>query len=200
MEAIRSRKEFVVVSFFWLILVLVSLMAIGNGIKHLKASRNPVVAGQAGSNTPAGPMGNSPSYQEADLKRQIEENPKNMDAMIKLGDIYYDGNQPQKAIKIFETALKVDPDSIHVQTDLAMLYLKVNRADDSMARFRDVLRLRPEELKAHYFLGHIYRFNKGDNKTALEHFRKILSSNPDDSLRKAANQQIDEIRASGETL
>ena len=186
MEAIRSRKEMVVISFFWFVLVFVALMAIGNGIKHLKASGRPEPAGQtAGSGSSAS--------QEADLKRMIEENPGDLNAMIRLGDIYYDGNEPLKSIEIFEMAKKINADSIHVQTDLAMLYMKVNRPDDAAARFNDVLRIRPEDLKAHYYLGYISRFNKNDDTTALEHFRKILQANPNEALKKAALKQINEI-------
>ncbi len=196
MEAIRSRREMVIICFFWAVLVLVSAMAIINGAKSLKNKGKPVFAQNAGNNAAVGPMntGGADQSAEQDLIRYVEANPTEIDSMIRLGDIYYDRDEPVKAIEVFKKAEKVDPENLHVQTDLGMLYMKAKRPDEAIVKFMKVLELKPGFLKAHFYIGHIYRFDKNDEDKAIVHFEEVLNNNPNASLRKAAVQQLDEIR------
>ncbi len=196
MEAIRSRKEMIVISFFWAVLVIVSAMAMVNGVKNLKNKRNPVLTQNVGNNNSVGPMNTKGAVQspDQDLIRYVEANPTDIDSMIKLGDIYYDRNEPAKAIEIFKKAEKVDTENLHVQNDLGMLYMKTKKPDEAIAKFRKVLEIKPGFLNAHFYMGHIYRFDKNDDDKAIAHFEEVLSNNPNTTLRKAAAQQIAEIR------
>ena len=196
MEAIRSRKEMVVITFFWAVLVLVSVMATINGVKSLKSKRNPVLTQNVGNNAAVGPMNTEGVVQssEQDLIRYVEANPTEIDSMIRLGDIYYDRDEPVKAIEVFKKAEKVDPENLHVQTDLGMLYMKAKRPDEAIVKFMKVLELKPGFLNAHFYMGHMYRFDKNDDDKAVAHFEEVLNNNPNTTLRKAAAQQIAEIR------
>ena len=203
MEAIRSRKEMVVITFFWAVLVLVSVMATINGVKSLKSKRNPVLtqnvgnnAVVGGNNAAVGPMNTEGVVQssEQDLIRYVEANPTEIDSMIRLGDIYYDRDEPVKAIEVFKKAEKVDPENLHVQTDLGMLYMKAKRPDEAIVKFMKVLELKPGFLNAHFYMGRMYRFDKNDDDKAVAHFEEVLNNNPNTTLRKAAAQQIAEIR------
>lgn len=199
MEAIKSRKEMVVVIFFWVTLVIVTAMAMVNGVKSLKSRQNPVLAKNAGSNTSVGPMdteGNVQATQpdEQKLIRYVADNPWDIDSMIRLGDVYYDRNEYAEAIEVFKRAEKVNPENLHVQTDLGMLYMRTNKPDEAIVKFKKVLQIRPGFLNAHFYMGHIYRFDKQDEKKAIFHFEEVLNNNPNANLRKAATQQIEEIR------
>jgi len=196
METIRSRKEMVVISFFWAVLVIIAAMAMINGVKSLKNNRNPVPARSAGNNAAVSPNNTRSTVQpdEQELIRYIGANPRDIDSIIRLGDIYYDGNEPVKGIEVFKKAEQVDPENLHVLTDLGMLYMRTQRPDEAIAKFEKVLKIKPGFLNAHFYMGHIYRFDKNDEGKAIEHFEAVLNNNPNTTLRKAALQQLEEMR------
>ncbi len=196
MEAIRSRKEMIVISFFWAVLVIIAAMAMINGAKSSKNKRNPVPVQSAGNNTAVSPVNTGGTVQpdEQELIRYIGANPRDIDSIIRLGDIYYDRNEPAKGIEIFKKAEKIDPENLHVQTDLGMLYMRTQRPDEAIERFEKVLKIKPGFLNAHFYMGHIYRFDKNDKDKAVEHFEEVLNNNPNTTLKKAALQQIEEMR------
>jgi len=133
----------------------------------------------------------------AELTQYLEKNPSDVQAYIKLGDIYYDDNRNQEAIEIFTKAGAIAPDNLHIQTDLGALYSKTSQIDLAIKSYEAALIISPAFLDAHFYLGQLFRYNKGDNQKALKHFEKILASNPNEKLRDAATREIDQIRAEG---
>jgi tetratricopeptide (TPR) repeat protein len=132
-----------------------------------------------------------------ELTQYLEKNPSDVEAFIKLGDIYYDDNRIQEAIEIFSKAEKIAPNNLHIQTDLGALYSKTNQIDLAIKSYEAALIISPSYLDTHFYLGQLFRYNKGDNQKALKHFEKILASNPNKKLRDAATREINQIRAEG---
>lgn len=154
-------------------------------------------------NTPSGPPG-YPGPQTAGqaaqnalpgesrievLKQELAVNPDNINALIELGDIYFDGNRYQEAISIFNRAEEVDPVNIHVLNDLGILSMSTGNYDAALEKFKTVMDVDPSHIHSLYHIGVIHRI-KGDTDKAVETFEQILSMNPEPQLTEAARQEI----------
>ncbi len=186
MEAVRNRKERVVIFFFWLMLAVVVVVAIVNLTVETKQEN-----AQVGAASPQDvPMGEK----IAEVIDFLKDNPDNIEALVALGDLYYDSNQLHEAIDVFNRAVKFEPQSVHIQNDLGMLYQKTGQYDMAIERFQAALKIDPSHLNSLLHIGIIYRYTKKDNKKALEIFEDIQSKNPDPEMSKMIIDEIERIK------
>ena len=62
---------------------------------------------------------------------QLKQNPKDFDALAKLGNLYYDGQAYPQAIEYYEKAIGVQPNNADVRTDLGTAYWYTGDAEGS---------------------------------------------------------------------
>ncbi len=189
MEAVRSRKETVVILFFWLIFGGMVVMSMVN--LALKS-------GESGQGAATGPQ-EAVSIEERirEVKAYLKENPDSAEALVALGDLYFESNQVDEGIEVFRKAEKIEPGSVHIQNDLGMLYQKKGKYDLAIEKFRTALKLDPSHLNSLFHIGLIYRYNLGDNKKALEAFEELLSKNPEPRVARMAAEEVERIKAEG---
>lgn len=94
----------------------------------------PELDGQASAGTvqgPAGPTANSRTASDAGapmmaeiraLKRRIQQDPQDHEALVRLANLYHDGNMLDDAIGFYEMALAVRPDEPDQLTDMGICY------------------------------------------------------------------------------
>lgn len=91
------------------------------------------------------------------LNRVVENNPKDYNAVVSLGNIYFDiANEKQdnetfkKARALYKQALILKPDDAETQTDLGLTYLMQNPPDEktAIAEFQKSLKINPKNEKA----------------------------------------------------
>ncbi|NOZ26398.1 MAG: tetratricopeptide repeat protein [Nitrospirae bacterium] len=188
MEATRSRKETVVILFFWLIFGGMVIMSMVN--LALKS-------GESGQES-AGPQQAMPLEERIrEVKAFLEDNPDNPEALVALGDLYFESNQVYEGIEVFKRAEKLEPESVHIQNDLGILYQKTGKYELAIEKFRNALRLDPTHLNSLFHIGLIYRYNMGDNEKALEAFEELLAKNPEPRVAKMAAEEVERIKAEG---
>lgn len=85
----------------------------------------------------------------SDLKSRLESNPEDVDAMVRLGNLYMDAHKFEEAIPWFEQALerRANPD---VQTDLGLCYRGLGNVDKALATFRQVRASDPTHFAARF--------------------------------------------------
>jgi len=189
MEAVRSRKEMIVILFFWLIFGGMVIMSLVN--LALKS-------GESGQELAAGPeQGMTLEERIQEVKAYLRENPDSVDALVALGDLYFESNQVYDGLDVFKKAEKLAPESVHIQNDLGILYQKTGNYDLAIEKFRTALKLDPTHLNSLFHIGLIYRYNMGDNKKALEAFEELLSRNPEPRIAKMAAEEVEKIKAEG---
>ncbi len=123
------------------------------------------------------------------LEKEVASNPDNVDAMIELGDIYFDNSRYQEAIAIFTKAEKIAPANIHILNDLGVLLMNTNAYDAALEKFKAVLDIDPSHSHSLYYVGIVYR-TKGDQDKALQTFEQVLSLNPDPQLAETVREEI----------
>jgi cytochrome c-type biogenesis protein CcmH/NrfG len=67
------------------------------------------------------------------LLEAVNRNPGDFDSLVRLGDLYYDGQQFPNAIQYYERALVIHPENPDVRTDLGTAYWYTGNADKALA-------------------------------------------------------------------
>ncbi len=110
------------------------------------------------SQMPAG--GGMPPYLKKMLesyKTALEKNPKDIDALTGLGNMYFDSAQYAKAIDFYEKILSIDSKNSNVRADLGTCYFYSNIPDKAIKHLTLALEANPSNLNARYNLGIVFK-------------------------------------------
>ena len=170
-----------------LVAVLAGLFGyqIGRAGRVLRDDGEPVSAAAASPATAAAPAAPAPAGVPLDASQQIaaatqvvQSDPKNRQAWVALGNLYFDTHQPQKSIDAYARALELQPDDPDVLTDQGVMFRAAGAYDKAVANFQKANRLRPDHLQSLYNLGVVYAFDLKDVPKAEEAWTSSSSSRP----------------------
>jgi len=125
----------------------------------------------------------------APLVAALQSNPNDYDSIVKLGNIYYDGQLYPQAIEYYERALKIRPNDADVITDMGTAYWYTNDADRALAEFQRSLKIRPDHPGTLFNLGIVRWQGKNDPAGAEAAWEELLKRNPSYPQK----QQVEEI-------
>jgi tetratricopeptide (TPR) repeat protein len=132
-----------------------------------------------GGSAPPGPQPKPVSAEEVNLlENAVKADPNNLDALVRLGNIYFDANQPQKAIEAYERALKINPKNGDVRTDMAVMYRNLKDYDRAIAELKRAAADDPKHANSRYNLGIILLHDKKDFKGAIAAWEDFLKIEP----------------------
>jgi len=126
----------------------------------------------------------------APLLDAVNQNPKDYDSLVQLGDLFYDAKQYPGAIQYYERALAIHPENPDVRTDMGTAYWYTGDADKAIAAMQTSLKYRPGHPQTLFNLGWIRWQGKADPKGAVEAWEKLLKTNPDYPQRQQVEQDI----------
>jgi len=126
----------------------------------------------------------------APLLEAVNKDPKDYDSLVKLGNLYYDGQQFPSAIQYYERALAIHPDNPDVRTDMGTAYWYTGNADQAVAAMETSLKYRPGHPQTLFNLGWVRWQGKQDPKGAIEAWQQLLKANPDYPQRQQVEQYI----------
>ncbi len=117
----------------------------------------------------------------------LAEDPKNLAAIIALGNAYYDSGQWRDAIRMYERALALDPRNADVITDLGTAYRNLGMPEKARDAYRRALGFEPGHVNARYNLGVVYAYDFKDYARAIYYWEDLLRVAPNypgaDALR-----------------
>ena len=113
---------------------------------------------------------------------------------MKLGNIYYDGQQFPDAIQYYERALVLHPENADVRTDMGTAYWYQGNADKAVAELEKSLKYRPGYAQALFNLGVVRWQGKTDPKGAVQAWQELLKANPDYPQRQQVEQFIQKAK------
>jgi cytochrome c-type biogenesis protein CcmH/NrfG len=161
------------------------------------ASPAPSVAGatapQASQAQSAPPDANAPAalaQAAAPLLDAVNRNPNDYDSLVKLGNLFYDGQQYARAIEYYERALVIHPENPDVRTDMGTAYWYMRSPDKAIAAMEIALKYSPGHPQTLFNLGLVRWQGKADPKGAVEAWEKLLKANPDYPERQQVEQYI----------
>ena len=180
------------------------------------ATESAQAAAPAGmGNTGAAPMGSaqlpgigSPQQQQAvspeELKKaaapmlaQLQQDPKDVATLAKVGNLYYDGQAYPQAIEYYEKALAIQPDNADVRTDMGTAYWYSGDPDKAIANFEKALAVRPNHPGTLFNLGIVKWQGKKDPKAAIAAWEKLLATNPDYPQKDQVQTLIERAKMHG---
>jgi cytochrome c-type biogenesis protein CcmH/NrfG len=128
------------------------------------------------------------------LLEAVNRNPDDYDALVKLGDLYYDGQQFPNAIQYYERAVAIHPENPDVRTDLGTAYWYSGNADKALAEMETSLKYKPGHPQTLFNLGWVKWQGKADAKGAVAAWQKLLKANPDYPQKQQVEQYIAKAR------
>jgi Tetratricopeptide repeat len=162
------------------------------GSGPMKGNPSALPGAQVGGGTPAGPP--APVMAEVQsLRARIARNPKDLAALVALGNLEFDGHFYDRAIPLYQRALALDPKNPDVRTDYATSLHESGKDLAAIEQVDTVLQQRPNFPNA-LFNRAIFERAIGRNSDAVEDYRAYLKAAPPDAPRvddaKTALQQL----------
>jgi tetratricopeptide (TPR) repeat protein len=129
------------------------------------------------------------------LKSAAERNPQDASPRTQLGNLYFDGERYDDAIKWYTESLKLAPKDVNVSTDLGVCYYYTNQADKALAQFDQSLAIDPKHAKTLLNVGIVKAFGKQDLDGATKAWQQVIALAPDSPEGKAAKRALDSLQS-----
>ncbi|MBI5569944.1 MAG: tetratricopeptide repeat protein [Desulfomonile tiedjei] len=110
----------------------------------------------------------------AGLEKMTAANPDNVQALVELGNTYFDLDKHQKAVEAYEKAIKLDPKNPDVITDMGISLRRLGRFQESAAAFQKAAEVDPNHALALFNLGIVLRDDLKDDRGALKAWEAFL--------------------------
>ncbi len=130
----------------------------------------------------------------AALEKMLEKNPKNVQAVVQLGNAYLSTGRNDEAVAAFQKALELTPQDPDVLTQLGVSYRRLGKSSDAAESFRRALKLNPGHPFALVNLGIVLQKDLGDKKGALKAFEALLASSEGSRFSKMVTPWVEQLR------
>ena len=111
------------------------------------------------------------------LQQKIIDNPKDVEAHLKLAIEYSVSNNFVKAVETYFAVLRIDPDNFHAYNNLGILYKQAGQFRDSLHCYQKAQTIDPDSCWVPYNMGLCYEA-MGRMQEARESYGQALSLNP----------------------
>jgi cytochrome c-type biogenesis protein CcmH/NrfG len=136
-----------------------------------------------------------PSTQQLDLIKALElrlaQNPDDQDSWVQLGNVYFDVNNPQKAIEAYAKYNELNPNNPNVWTDLGIMYRRIGQFDLSLSAFDQAIELNPNQPQSWFNKGVVYLHDLNKPDEAIKAWEELIKIAPD--FRGAGGQSIQQM-------
>lgn len=127
------------------------------------------------------------------LREIAREQPQDLIAWIRLGNLLMDSGRFTEAINAFQRALSIAPDNADVRVDMASCYRYAGDAEKAVELYREALVLDHTHLLAHKNLGIVLAYDLDRVPEGLKEFEAYLKLSPGGSDAEAVRQVIREL-------
>jgi cytochrome c-type biogenesis protein CcmH/NrfG len=112
------------------------------------------------------------------LEQEVAANPTNVEAWTQLGHVYFDTNNPAKAISAYEKSLELRPNDPNVLTDLGTMYRRNGQPDKALTSFDRAIAVDPRHEQSRFNKGIVLRYDMNDREGAVKAWEELLAINP----------------------
>jgi tetratricopeptide (TPR) repeat protein len=78
------------------------------------------------------------------LQNAAAQNPKDVDACLRLANFLYDQKQYSKSLEWYQRALEIDPKNVNARTDLGTALFYLGRPQDALREYNQSLAINPQ--------------------------------------------------------
>jgi tetratricopeptide (TPR) repeat protein len=129
------------------------------------------------------------------LTTEANDHPDDIAARVQLGNLYFDAQQYQDAIRWYQEALALNPRDVNVSTDLGVSYYYTDQPDKALAQFQHSLSIDPKHLKTLLNVGIVRAFGKQDMAGAAEAWQHLIDLAPNSPEGQAAKQALESMKS-----
>jgi len=147
----------------------------------------------------APPQAPGPDPAELNLKIQslkdiIKKDPKNLPALVELGNLYFDTGQPKEAIDAYSQYLAVKPDNADVRTDMGIMYRALGDFNRAIEEFKKAAQSDPKHINSRYNIGIVLLHDKQDVKGAIKAWEDYLKVDPNSERANRLKAQMEKMK------
>ena len=140
-------------------------------------------------------MRSRPSTTVTALKNVADREPSNAQPRVELGNLYFDAERYDDAVKWYSDALKLSPNDVNVSTDLGVCYYYSNQPDKALEQFDRSLKIDPKHAKTLLNVGIVRAFGKQDLDGAIKAWQQVLDVAPNSQEAQAAKRALDSLQS-----
>jgi tetratricopeptide (TPR) repeat protein len=129
------------------------------------------------------------------LLQKVQQDPRNADLRVQLGNAYYDAGLYQEAARAYEDGMAIKSQGPGVETDLATCYHFLGQDDKALQALNRVLQEHPGFAQALFNKGVILQTARNDAAGAVAAWQELLRSNPDYPRRAELEQKIAQLQS-----
>lgn len=131
--------------------------------------------------------------QAAPMIAKLKADPRNLDLLTSIGNLYYDAQQYSVAIDYYGRELQIKPSDAAVRTDMATAYWYMGNADTAIAEFNKALTYAPTNPNTLFNLGLVKWQGKHDSAGAIAEWKKLLAANPTYESKDKVEQMLSDV-------
>lgn len=124
-----------------------------------------------------------------------EREPSNPVPRAQLGNLYFDAERYDDAIKWYSDALRLTPNDVDVSTDLGVSYYYTNQPDRALEQFARSLKIDQRHAKTLLNVGVVRAFGKQDLEGAKQAWEQVIQIAPESPEGQAARRALDSLGA-----
>ena len=129
------------------------------------------------------------------IKNVAEREASNPQPRVELGNLYFDAERYDDAIKWYAEALKLAPGDVNVSTDLGVCYYYSNQPDKALEQFERSLKIDPKHAKTLLNVGIVRAFGKQDLPGATKAWEQVIALDPNGAEGQAAKRALDTLKS-----
>jgi cytochrome c-type biogenesis protein CcmH/NrfG len=124
------------------------------------------------------------------FKSRLEKDPKDLEALVSLGNANMMISRFDAAQDLYQRALAVAPKNLEVRTNLAIAYKYGGKPQQAFAELQKNLAIDPKHDPTLYNLGFLYLYDRQDKTKAVETWNTWLRLYPEAPAAPEVRQQI----------
>ncbi len=146
-------------------------------------------------NHPLPPGTRNPMEDIVAFKARLDKNPKDLEALISLGNANMMISRFEPAQDLYTRALAINPKDLDVRTNLAIAYKYGGKPEQAFIELKKNLEYDPKHDPTLYNLGFLYYYDKKDSAAALDIWKQWLALYPNAPAAVDVSKQIAQIEA-----
>jgi tetratricopeptide (TPR) repeat protein len=124
------------------------------------------------------------------IVEKLKSDPKDPALLAQLGDLRFDAAQYKEAITYYVQSLELDPKNTRVRADMANAYAYTGNPDRAISEYQTALKYDPKHGLSLLNLGLVQWHDKGDVKSAVKTWEKLIKVNPQFAQQVQVEQLI----------
>lgn len=114
-----------------------------------------------------------------ELEAELAAHPDNFTNWIQLGHLYYDADQPEKAITAYTKSLELHSGDANLLTDLGVMYRRTKQPEKAIEFFDQAITKEPAHLPSRFNKGIVLLYDLNNPQGAIAVWDELLAINPE---------------------